>query len=123
MSISIHRPGDNKKPNITFTDKALKHFNKQLTKAQQNAVRLSVKRSGCSGYRYDLTFVEEKEPDDIDISQHEVPIYVAEDAVTYLEGMEIDLVTKGLNHQISFHNPNATATCGCGESFAVDPIE
>lgn len=123
MNISIHRPSDAKTPNITFTDKALKHFHLQLEKAQQNAVRLSVKRSGCSGYRYDLAFVEEKEANDIDISQNDVPIFVAEDAVSYLDGMEIDLVTKGLNHQISFHNPNATATCGCGESFAVDPIE
>ena len=36
-----------------------------------------------------------------------------------LDGTELDWVREGLNEGFKFHNPNATATCGCGESFAV----
>jgi iron-sulfur cluster assembly protein len=82
-------------------------------------VRVSVKGGGCSGLMYDLDFDESiKETDDI-FEDKGVKIVVDRKSLLYLLGTTLDF-TDGLNGKgFQFVNPNATRTCGCGESFAV----
>ncbi len=47
-------------------------------------------------------------------------VYVSSTDLTMVGGTEIDFVTQGINSMFEFRNPNATAECGCGESFAVN---
>lgn len=48
-----------------------------------------------------------------------VDVFVKEEHLPLVNGIEIDFVTEGVNSMFQFRNPNATAECGCGESFTV----
>lgn len=84
----------------------------------ENVLRVGVKGGGCSGLSYVLGFDTKKESDEE--YEYEGLRYVMDKAhEMYLYGMEIDW-QDGLNNRgFVFKNPNASATCGCGTSFAV----
>lgn len=75
--------------------------------------------SGCSGFAYALEFVDQPNPEDRCFEAHGVQIVVDPKSLAMLDGTELDFVREGLNEGFKFHNPNAKANCGCGESFAV----
>lgn len=106
---------------VSMTEAAIKHVRKQLEKNPQMAgVRLAVKKSGCSGFKYDVEFVENAdEGDEVIKVADDVTLFVAADARAYVRGTEIDYTREGLNSIIKFNNPNAKDLCGCGESFSV----
>ena len=106
---------------VTMTDKAIAHTRRQLAKRPDAlGIRLAVKKSGCSGYKYDTEWVDQAEADDeIYPVAEDVRVYVRRQDLPIVNGTEIDFVTEGLNSMFYFRNPNATAECGCGESFAV----
>ncbi len=83
------------------------------------AVRFSVKRSGCSGYSYVVDLAERLDDDDLLAECAGVPVAVSESSVPVLTGLHVDFRRLGLNAQFVFENPNATGSCGCGESFTV----
>lgn len=82
-------------------------------------LRLGVKTSGCSGMAYTLEFVDESLPEDTVFDSHGVKILVDPTSLVYLDGTELDYAKEGLNEGFKFNNPNAKASCGCGESFSV----
>lgn len=106
---------------VTMTDAAISHVRKMLQKnGNMRGVRLGVKKSGCSGFKYEVDFVSEAVTGDIEITVAEdVTLYIAEDAKAFVRGTEIDFTREGLNSTIKFNNPNARDLCGCGESFSV----
>ena len=81
-------------------------------------VRISVKAGGCSGLSYDLTFDDElKEGDEVFDSV--VKLVTDVRSMLYIINMTLDY-SGGINGKgFQFINPNATRTCGCGESFAI----
>jgi iron-sulfur cluster assembly protein len=82
-------------------------------------LRVDVKGGGCSGLSYSLGFVEIKEETDQLFENNSIKILISKKSFLYLIGTELDY-TDGLNGKgFQFINPNATRTCGCGESFAV----
>ncbi|SRR5690554_3799430 len=82
-------------------------------------VRVGVKGGGCSGLMYNLEFDSQKGDEDKVIEDNGVKIIVDKKSVLYLAGTELDY-SDGLNGKgFSFVNPNATRTCGCGESFSI----
>ena len=120
--VKIHRPSEQKYQGVSVTDSAHKYFVEQLKKHSDNlGVRLYVKTSGCSGYLYQLDFVDDAEPDDIvfDIDD-DLRIYVDKKSLTYVDGTELDYIQEGLNSKIAYRNPRAQGICGCGESFSVE---
>jgi iron-sulfur cluster assembly accessory protein len=106
---------------VSMTDAAIAHVRKQLTKNPDMAgIRLGVKKSGCSGFKYDVEFIEKADDGDDAITlADDVTLYIAADARAYVRGTEIDFTREGLNSTIKFNNPNAKDLCGCGESFSV----
>jgi len=111
----------NEAASVSMTEAAITHIRKQLQKNTKMAgVRLAVKKSGCSGFKYDIEFVEQASDGDqvIDVAD-DVKLFVAADAKAYVRGTEIDYTKEGLNSTIKFNNPNAKDLCGCGESFSV----
>jgi iron-sulfur cluster assembly protein len=82
-------------------------------------LRLAVKTSGCSGLAYAIEFADEALPDDQVFDSHGLKLLVDARSLPFLDGTELDFVREGLNEGFKFHNPNAKANCGCGESFAV----
>ncbi len=120
MTIETTKNTENK-PFITVTEKAVKHMKKQLGDEQDKSIRLSVKKSGCTGFAYVLDTVVDGEATDRTINIDDaLTIFVANDAALMLVGTEIDLKVEGLNRELQFNNPNVTDMCGCGSSFSVN---
>ena len=82
-------------------------------------VRVAVKGGGCSGLSYDLSFDTEQQLSDTLAEDKGVQILIDMKSLLYLYGTELDF-SDGLNGKgFQFINPNASRTCGCGESFAL----
>jgi iron-sulfur cluster assembly protein len=86
---------------------------------ENHFLRVSVKGGGCSGLTYDLDFDDTiVEFDDVSEDQG-LKLVIDRRSLLYLLGTELDF-TEGLNGKgFLFINPNASRTCGCGESFGV----
>ena len=82
-------------------------------------LRLGVKTSGCSGMAYKLEFADDFAADDLRYESNGVTVIVDPLSLPYLDGTQLDFVREGLNEGFKFNNPNAAASCGCGESFSV----
>jgi iron-sulfur cluster assembly protein len=87
--------------------------------ATQDYVRVGVKSGGCSGLSYDLTFDKIIGENDKVFEDNNIKIAVEKKSFLYLAGTILDF-SGGLNGKgFVFNNPNATRTCGCGESFSL----
>jgi iron-sulfur cluster assembly protein len=108
---------------ITITEKALWKARDLMKEAgisvPEYFMRVGVKGGGCSGLTYELDFDNEKKDGDMEFGDDQLKIVCDMKSFLYLCGTELDF-TDGLNGKgFNFINPNASRTCGCGESFAV----
>ena len=108
---------------INITDKAVKQALKLMEESQINhethGLRVGVKGGGCSGMTYKLGFDEKVNDGDTVIEKDGLKLFVDGKSLFYLMGTTLDY-SDGLNGKgFVFNNPNATRTCGCGESFAI----
>jgi iron-sulfur cluster assembly protein len=88
-------------------------------KTDEFGVRVAVEGGGCSGLMYNLEFDGEQRPTDHVFEDKGVKVFVDKKSLLYLIGTELDF-SDGLNGKgFQFKNPNASRTCGCGESFSV----
>ena len=86
---------------------------------QDAYVKVGVSSGGCSGLSYKLDFTKDKSEGDKLIEDNGVRILIDKKSLLYLVGTVLDF-SGGLNGKgFTFNNPNASRTCGCGESFAV----
>ena len=108
---------------LVITPAAAEFIKTALTSAQgekPDAVRLSVKKAGCSGYEYIVEFAYEKRPFDRKFESFGATVVVDQEIFSkYFQGTVIDHRKEGLNIGLVFDNPNVEAKCGCGESFAL----
>ncbi|MBI1221872.1 MAG: iron-sulfur cluster assembly accessory protein [Bacteroidetes bacterium] len=107
---------------ITATDKAAQRVFDLMKEANLDEtyfIRVAVEGGGCSGLSYKLDFDNEEKAGDQIFESNGVKIVCDMKSFLYLCGTELDF-SDGLNGKgFAFNNPNATRTCGCGESFAV----
>ncbi len=107
---------------ITVTDKAKNKVEELIRTSNLNEsyfLRVSVAGGGCSGLSYKLDFDNEIKPGDQFFEDKGIKISLDMKSFLYLAGTELDF-SDGLNGKgFNFHNPNASRTCGCGESFSV----
>lgn len=110
---------------ITVSDRAAARIN-EIRREQQLAedakLRVGVVSGGCSGLTYELDF-DDNPPDESHKDQlfeaNGIKLVVDMRSFLYLSGTQLDY-TEGLDGEgFHFHNPNATRTCSCGESFSV----
>lgn len=86
---------------------------------EEENIRVSVKGGGCSGLMYDLGFDNATSDSDHVFEDKGVKIIVDRKSLLYLAGTTLEF-TDGLNGKgFQFVNPNASRTCGCGESFSI----
>lgn len=105
---------------LQVTEDALEELRKlQATEGQgKQGVRLGVKGGGCSGFSYLLEFNDCREGDNV-LEFGGIKFFMDKKSTIYLKGIMLDF-KKGLKGKgFVFQNPNATSTCGCGESFSV----
>lgn len=83
-------------------------------------LRFGVTKTGCSGWQHTADLARDEREGDRVFEHEGVRIYVDAKSLEVVEGTEIDLVKQRLGEQFVFRNPNASAECGCGESFTTD---
>lgn len=105
---------------ISLTPSAAKHVKDFLeNRGRGEGIRVGVRTAGCSGLAYVLEFVDEPNNTDEKFISNDVAVFVDPKSLVYLNGLQMDYVTEGLNSGFKFTNPNQTGECGCGESFTV----
>ena len=106
---------------VTVSEGAAKKLNSLIEESGYKTpfVRVAVKGGGCSGLSYDLSFDTDQQTGDTLAEDKGVQILIDMKSLLYLFGTELDF-SDGLNGKgFQFINPNASRTCGCGESFAL----
>jgi iron-sulfur cluster assembly accessory protein len=104
---------------ITLTDSAARRIAEIISKeAPGSHLRISVKGGGCSGFQYSFDIVGGAEADDLRVEKAGAAVLIDAMSVPYMEGAEIDFVDDLIGAAFKINNPNATASCGCGTSFA-----
>lgn len=102
----------------TARDKIVELKNKEGI-TEDFKIRVAVKGGGCSGLMYDLDFDNTELDTDRVFEDKGIRIAVDKKSLLYLAGTTLDF-SDGLNGKgFQFVNPNATRTCGCGESFSI----
>ena len=87
-------------------------------KLDTHLLRMKVVGGGCSGLRYELAFDDQESDSDTRIDAHGVQVIIDEKSALYLMGTTLDFVDTLNETGFKMVNPNASTTCGCGESFA-----
>lgn len=110
---------------ILLTEAAVQHIKKMLTQNDKGiGFRLSIKKTGCSGYAYVPEIIETIRTEDQHFIQDELNVYVDPASENFIKGLIIDYVadnTVGLKQKrLVFINPNEKNRCGCGESFTLE---
>jgi iron-sulfur cluster insertion protein len=82
-------------------------------------LRISVSGGGCSGFQYDFALDDQAEDGDIAIERAGARVVIDGMSLMYVIGCEVDYVEDLTGSYFRVANPNATASCGCGNSFAV----
>ncbi|MDD9271311.1 HesB/IscA family protein [Paenibacillus sp. GCM10023248] len=104
---------------ITISESATDKI-KELLASEESPnlfLRLGVKAGGCSGFSYGMGFDNEQKDDDKEFTIHGLKVVVDADSSKYLYGVQIDFEDKGMGGGFTINNPNAVASCGCGQSF------
>ncbi|WP_156839803.1 HesB/IscA family protein [Novosphingobium aquimarinum] len=106
---------------VTLTPSAEARIAKLMSQAPEGAigVRLSTPRRGCSGLAYSVDYVEAEDTFDEKIETPGGVFYIDGASVLYLVGSVMDWREDDFTAGFVFENPNATGSCGCGESFTV----
>ena len=115
MTVDVFNPA----ASVILTASAQKYFAAKLANSPTKLIRLSTKKSGCTGFAYVLDMIDAPIENDVVIPFAGGHFSVEGKSIAMLAGTEIDLVQEGVNEVIKYHNPNVVAECGCGESFSV----
>jgi len=105
---------------ISLTDKAVQAVNRFISSANKpvTGLRIQVEGGGCSGFKYSMKLEEEPTANDQLVDCGGVTLLIDENSATMLSGVTVDFVESMEGSGFKFENPNATASCGCGKSFA-----
>ena len=106
---------------VTITDAAARRIGRIIAADGKSGLmlRLSVSGGGCSGFQYGFALDDACNPDDVIITQSDVKVVIDATSLDFLAGATLDYVEDLIGSSFQVRNPNATASCGCGSSFAV----
>ena len=106
---------------IVFSEAAAKKAKVLIDEEANEALnlRVFVTGGGCSGFEYGFTFDEDLEDDDTAILQDGVRLVIDPLSFQYLAGAEVDFKEDLQGSRFVVTNPNASSTCGCGNSFSI----
>jgi iron-sulfur cluster assembly accessory protein len=118
-TLAVETPGA-KPATPSVTEKAAKRIN-ELAKNESpgSMFRVSVESGGCSGFQYKFGWETEKAEDDLVLTRDGATVLLDPVTVEYMAGAQIDFVADLMHQAFKITNPLATASCGCGTSFAV----
>ena len=99
---------------ITLTEKAASYVKNK----SDSGLRLSVKNSGCNGYKYDWAIYEAPQEGDVIVEAFGTKIVVDKMSYLYVQDATIDLSVSTFSSALTINNPMVKNTCGCGESIS-----
>jgi iron-sulfur cluster assembly accessory protein len=106
--------------NITVSDRAAKRIGEILkSEPPGTMLRVSVEGGGCSGFQYKFDMERSKAADDLVIARDGATVLIDPVSINYMAGSDIDFVEDLIGASFKVKNPKATASCGCGTSFAL----
>ena len=108
---------------VTLTPRAVTQITRLMARDGAFGLKLGVKKGGCAGMEYTIGLVTEPNPKDDRIDRDGAVVWVEPAAVLYLLGTEMDFEVSTLRTGFTFHNPNQTSACGCGESVELKPAD
>ena len=82
-------------------------------------LRISVSGGGCSGFQYGFDLDDKDEDGDITVNKGDATVVIDGMSLLYMMGCEVDYVEDLTGSYFRVHNPNASSSCGCGNSFAI----
>ncbi len=106
---------------MIVTDKAAEKIQALLNaegKDTTHGLRIGVRSGGCSGFQYEMVFDAPKEADEV-FSNGEAKVLVDKKSLLFVDGSVLDYNEGLTNAGFVIRNPQATDTCGCGQSFSV----
>lgn len=105
---------------LSMTENAAKRLNALIAQEKDGTyLRVSVLGGGCSGFQYSFALDDTENAEDLRVERDGAVILVDDMSVTLLQGSEIDFYEGLDGSMFTINNPNATASCGCGSSFAL----
>ncbi|MCX5577365.1 iron-sulfur cluster insertion protein ErpA [Kaistia terrae] len=105
---------------VTLSDRAAKRIARILSKEPSGtALRVTVSGGGCSGFQYGFDLDAARAEDDLVIEKNGATVLIDQISLPYMDGSEIDFVDDVIGQSFQIRNPHATASCGCGTSFAL----
>lgn len=105
---------------VTITDNAIKRIATILSREETGTMlRISVSGGGCSGFQYNYDLVTNREEEDMVIDKDGAIILIDPLTQQYMDGSQVDFVDDLMGQSFQITNPQATASCGCGTSFAI----
>ncbi len=106
--------------NITVSERAARRIGEILRQEPAGTMlRVSVAGGGCSGFQYKFDTERAKADDDIVIERAGATVLIDPVSLNYMAGAEIDFVDDLIGSSFKVNTPQATASCGCGTSFAL----
>ena len=100
---------------INFSKKAVERINQLIAKKPSGTFfRIAVKGGGCSGFKYDFSFDNKMEKNDL---KHE-NIVVDKSSLELLKGSKVDFAEELIGDSFKISNPKTKTSCGCGISFS-----
>ncbi|HEX5508620.1 MAG TPA: iron-sulfur cluster insertion protein ErpA [Pseudolabrys sp.] len=107
-------------PGVTVSERAARRIGEILKREPAGTMlRVSVEGGGCSGFQYKFDMERSKAEDDIVIAHDGATVLIDPVSIGFMAGSEIDFVEDLIGASFKVKNPNATASCGCGTSFAL----
>jgi iron-sulfur cluster assembly accessory protein len=105
---------------VTLSQTAARRIARILaSEPEGTALRVSVSGGGCSGFQYGFDFDRDRSDDDLVIERDGAVVLIDSVSLPFMGGSEIDFVDDLIGQSFQIHNPNATASCGCGTSFSI----
>ena len=105
---------------VTLSQRAAKRIaNILASEPEGTALRISVSGGGCSGFQYGFDLDHSRTDEDIIIERDGAVVLIDPISLPYMGGSEVDFVDSLIGQSFQIHNPNATASCGCGTSFSI----
>jgi len=105
---------------ISITEKAKNKLLDFQKESPDKFILFFVSSKGCAGFSYNFTFVDNIEKNDKTFNQNGVKLIIGDESMPYIKGTTIDWEENFLGAGFIFNNPNAIASCGCGNSFRID---
>ena len=101
---------------VNLTEQAKQHMATMLKEHNKPAIRLGLKGGGCAGFKYEWSMEDDIKADDEQIKIENGLFVVDPASVMYLLGTTIDYKKEIFGSYFDIKSPNATSSCGCGES-------